>query len=158
MAEMTEAPYSWTHRSQKGDLLTVRGENADIFEANLRAVGIHIDTAVPADIRQAAEQAALANVVTLVQPQAQPQAPLAAPAPPPPLAQAAPPAPPAVGVAPAAPTPATGAVQDGGPPMCTHGPMKWAEGTNKKGQPYRGYYCSAPYGTPYQEKCPAVKL
>lgn len=33
-------------------------------------------------------------------------------------------------------------------PVCNHGPMKYREGTSKTGNPYKGWFCPAPQGTP----------
>lgn len=37
-------------------------------------------------------------------------------------------------------------------PSCTHGVMKWKEGTSKAGNPYKGWFCGAPFG---QTQCKA---
>lgn len=33
-------------------------------------------------------------------------------------------------------------------PSCNHGPMKYREGTSRQGNPYKGWFCPAPQGTP----------
>jgi hypothetical protein len=35
-------------------------------------------------------------------------------------------------------------------PSCSHGPMKWKEGTSQQGKQYKGWFCPAPYG---QSQC-----
>lgn len=35
---------------------------------------------------------------------------------------------------------------------CAHGAMAWKEGVSKAGKPYKGWFCTAPYG---QTKCQA---
>lgn len=37
-------------------------------------------------------------------------------------------------------------------PSCGHGPMKWRQGVSKAGKPYKGWFCTAPYG---QNQCSA---
>lgn len=40
-------------------------------------------------------------------------------------------------------------------PSCNHGPMKFKSGVSKAGKPYKGYFCTAPYG---QQQCKAQFL
>lgn len=37
-------------------------------------------------------------------------------------------------------------------PSCSHGPMKWKEGTSRAGNAYKGWFCTAPLG---QTQCKA---
>ena len=37
-------------------------------------------------------------------------------------------------------------------PSCSHGSMKWREGVSKQGNPYKGWFCPAPFG---QTQCKA---
>lgn len=39
-------------------------------------------------------------------------------------------------------------------PVCSHGAMKWKEGTSKQGNAYKGWFCPAPYGVAGGQ-CPA---
>lgn len=44
---------------------------------------------------------------------------------------------------------------NGQPPVCAHGPMKYASGINKQNRPYSAYFCTLKTQN-WQEKCPKV--
>lgn len=39
---------------------------------------------------------------------------------------------------------------------CRHGAMQYKEGTNAAGKPWKGWMCSAPQGTPKEQKCDPI--
>jgi hypothetical protein len=139
----SEAMFSLTTKVSN-DLLTVRGMTIEEFTSNCASL--------KAELTIVRELVADAHGVS-VAPAHRQAAPAAAPAPQGGDAWNAPPAP---------VTQTSGqwgkekSPPPGPAPACAHGHMKWLHRMNKSNQEYRGWFCSAPYGTPREAQCPKV--
>lgn len=137
----TESPISFTTKVA-GDLFTVRGNTPAEFKQRVEAV---LNDGV-LDVAGALAEAAHGFAPAV--PNASPGATQVIAAAFPGATQVAPePA--------AAPAPKQAAYA-GQPPVCNHGPMEFVSKVSPKtNKPYRAWFCSAPQGTPQDQKCPA---
>lgn len=160
----TEANYSVTRRSQAGTLLTVRGDTAAEFAANLDAVGLKgeimaefgigggrqadpIDQAVQNLSDQGLNPQTVSNSYSTPQPVQQQnvgQQGAWGNSGPEQAAQAQYASPWGQGGQPQAPAqPQASGAPGGEQRSCAHGPMTYREGVSKKtGRPYRGFFCN----------------